>query len=378
MEKTQTYGLPQNSPVSKPRFDVLDGLRGVAAIMVLLFHIFETYSIVNKTPLLIGHGYLAVDFFFLLSGFVIGYAYDDRWGRLSARDFLKRRIVRLHPMVAAGMILGACLFYFGASPEYSLIAGTPVWKMLFYLLLGLFLIPTPPSADIRGWRESYTLDAPCWSLFFEYAANILYALFVRKFSRTALAILVAAAACVTFAVTLAHGSVSGGWEFEGKHLGIGFMRLIFPFFAGLLLHRIGKLRTVRRGFLWCSLTLVAVLVVPGIGDAAAWKNGLYEALVVVFVFPVIVYSGAGAKMKGRRGAGLCKFLGNISYPVYLVNYPIIYMFTGWISRTKYSFAESWQMALLVFAATMALSWMLMKWYDAPVRARLTEKWLNGK
>ena len=376
MERTRHYDLQQSSPVSKPRFEVLDGLRGVAAIMVLLFHIFETYSIVNKTPLMIGHGYLAVDFFFLLSGFVIGYAYDDRWGRLSTREFFKRRIVRLHPMVVAGMILGACLFYFGSSPEYSLIADTPVWKMLLYLLLGLFLIPTPPSADIRGWRESYTLDAPCWSLFFEYAANILYALFIRKFSKTALAILVAAAACVTLVVTLAHGNVSGGWEFQGKHLGIGFMRLIFPFFAGLLLHRIGKLKTVRRGFLWCSLVLVAVLLVPSIGGIThTWKNGLYEALVILLVFPVLVYSGAGAKASGRWSSRLCKFLGDISYPVYLVNYPIIYMFTGWISKTKYSFAESWWMALIVFAATMALSYVLMKWYDAPVRAWLTRKWL---
>ncbi|MDR2814543.1 MAG: acyltransferase, partial [Prevotellaceae bacterium] len=359
----------------KPHFEVLDGLRGVAAIMVLLFHIFEPYNIVNKMPPMIGHGYLAVDFFFVLSGFVIGYAYDDRWGRLSLREFFKRRIVRLHPMVAAGMILGACLFYFGASPEFPLIADTPAWKMALYLLLGLLLIPTPPSIDIRGWRESYTLDAPCWSLFFEYIANILYALFIRRLPKVALAAIVALAAGATLFVTLTHGSVSGGWEFTGKHLGIGFTRLIFPFFGGLLLYRIGKLTRIRRGFLWCSLILIASLATPSIGGLEhTYKNGLYEALVILLIFPAIVYLGAGSEVKSKRTSRLCKLLGDISYPVYLVNYPIAYIFTGWISKTKYSFAESWGVALLVFVATISLSYALLKWYDMPVRSWLTKKW----
>ncbi|MDR2498466.1 MAG: acyltransferase, partial [Tannerellaceae bacterium] len=154
---------------SKPHFEILDGLRGIAAIVVLLFHIFETYSIVGGATMIVAHGYLAVDFFFVLSGFVIGYAYSDRWIRgMSVIDFLKRRVIRLHPMVAIGMVLGGILYYFGASPEYSLIAGTPLWKLFVYVVLGILMIPTPPSIDIRGWQETYTLDAPCWSLFFEY------------------------------------------------------------------------------------------------------------------------------------------------------------------------------------------------------------------
>lgn len=364
-----------NIPLSsKPHFEVLDGLRGIAAIMVLFFHIFETYSIVNKTPLMVGHGYLAVDFFFALSGFVIGYAYDDRWGRLSVCAFLKRRIIRLHPMVVAGMVLGACLFYFGASPEFSLVAGTPVWKVALYLLLGLLLIPTPPSVDIRGWQETYTLDAPCWSLFFEYIANILYALFIRKLSRVALAALVALAASATLFVTLTHGSVSGGWVLSAKHFGIGLTRLIFPFFAGLLLYRMGRLPRVRRGFLRCSLMLVAILAMPSIGGLEhTYKNGLFEAFAILVAFPAIVYLGAGSTVKRARASRLCKLLGDLSYPIYLVNYPIIYIFTGWISKTKYSPAESWGAALLVFAATIALSYALLKWYDMPVRRWLTKK-----
>lgn len=76
---------------SKPRYEILDGLRGVASMLVIAFHLLETYS---KGPAyqILNHGYLAVDFFFMLSGFVIGYAYDDRWDRMDLAAFFKRRL----------------------------------------------------------------------------------------------------------------------------------------------------------------------------------------------------------------------------------------------------------------------------------------------
>ena len=100
---------------SKPRYEILDGLRGVAAMIVVAFHLLETYS---KGPAyqVLNHGYLAVDFFFILSGFVIGYAYDDRWKRMTVREFVTRRFIRLHPMVVIGAVIGAVMFYFQAAP----------------------------------------------------------------------------------------------------------------------------------------------------------------------------------------------------------------------------------------------------------------------
>lgn len=99
---------------SKPRYEILDGLRGVAAIMVIIFHLLETYS-AGPAFQIINHGYLAVDFFFVLSGFVIGYAYDDRWDKMTTWGFFKRRLTRLHPMVIAGTVIGAALFFFAGS-----------------------------------------------------------------------------------------------------------------------------------------------------------------------------------------------------------------------------------------------------------------------
>ena len=244
---------------SKTHYLILDGLRGVAAIMVVAFHIFEAHA-TSHLDQIINHGYLAVDFFFVLSGFVVGYAYDDRWKKMTVGGFFKRRLVRLQPMVVMGMIVGALCFYFQNSQLWPGISDVPIWKMLIVMLIGFTLIPVSPSMDIRGWSEMHPLNGPGWSLFFEYIANILYGLFIRNFSKTALSILVFLAGCalIHLAVTSPNGDLIGGWSIEPAQLRIGFTRLMYPFFAGLLLHRIGKLIDVKHAFLWCSLLIATV------------------------------------------------------------------------------------------------------------------------
>jgi peptidoglycan/LPS O-acetylase OafA/YrhL len=128
---------------SKTHYPILDGLRGVASIVVIVFHVFEAFTGGNRLIQIINHGYLAVDFFFLLSGFVVAYAYDDRWSKMTQWDFYKRRLVRLQPMVVMGSLIGAALFYFQVSPIFPLIAGTGVWKMLLIMLIGGLLIRYP-------------------------------------------------------------------------------------------------------------------------------------------------------------------------------------------------------------------------------------------
>ncbi|MDR1556874.1 MAG: acyltransferase [Tannerellaceae bacterium] len=366
-----------NLSQAKPHYEILDGLRGIAAVMVLGFHVSEAYYVTSETgrfDQLFNHAYLAVDFFFVLSGFVIGYAYDDRWSRMSVANFLKRRIFRLHPMVVFGTVLGLVMFYFGASEVFPLIRNVPLWQVLLYAVLGILMIPTPPSIDIRGWQEMYTLDAPTWTLAFEYIANLLYALFIRKFSTTALTILVLVAACATLHLTLTQGDVIGGWTVDAHHLHVGFTRLMYPFFAGLLLYRLGKVIHIPRTFLWCSLLLVVVLVMPRVGGAGSlWKNGIYEAAVILLVFPLIVAMGAGGKVKGKSASRLCKLLGDISYPVYLVNYPLCYVHTAWVSDTKYTLAQAGWVPYAVFVTTLLISYAAMKFYDIPLRKYLRKK-----
>ena len=204
---TQNSYLP-----SKPHYEILDGLRGVAAVMVVAFHLLEAHSGGNHLEQFINHGYLAVDFFFMLSGFVIGYAYDDRWNRMSVGTFFKRRIIRLQPMVIIGSIVGAAFFYFQKSSCFPAIENTPVGAVLLIMLLGCTLLPLPLKWDVRGWTEMHPLNGPAWSLYYEYIGNILYGLFIRKFNKLALSILVFVAGCFTvhLCLTAPAGDIVGG------------------------------------------------------------------------------------------------------------------------------------------------------------------------
>ncbi len=360
---------------AKPHYLILDGLRGVAAVMVVWLHIFEAHS---TSPLdqIINHGYLAVDFFFVLSGYVIGYAYDDRWHKLSITDFFKRRLVRLHPMVIMGMIVGAIGFYFQGGATWALINSIPLWKMLLVMLIGFTMFPLPPSMDIRGWYESYPLNGPAWTLFYEYIANILYAVVIRKFSKTALAILVFIAGCalIHLAATRGKGDLIGGWSLEPEQLRVGFTRLMYPFFAGLLLSRVAKLSYIKNAFLWCSLLIIIVLSIPRIGGTVhLWMNGLYEALIIIFIFPLVVYLGASGDVKGKYANRVCKFLGDISYPIYITHYPLIYIYTAWVRDNKVSLQEGWPFGLLVFISAISIAFVCLKFYDVPIRSWLKKK-----
>lgn len=106
-----------------------------------------------------------------------------------------------------------------------MIAGVPVGRMLLILLLGCLMIPVPPSMDIRGRSETYPLDGPAWSLFFEYIANICYALVLRRLSKLLLGALAVVAACFTVRLAVTQDDMIGGWALDGEQLGVGFTRL---------------------------------------------------------------------------------------------------------------------------------------------------------
>lgn len=384
--------IPGNPLPSKPRYEILDGLRGVAAAIVLLYHHFEVNGL-GLTTSPINHGYLAVDFFFILSGYVVGYAYDDRWNRMSTWTFFKRRLVRLHPMIVLSTLVGLLFFYFGTGDMFPLVSETPVGKLLVVALLGLLMIPVPVSMDVRGWAEVSPINGSGWTLYFEYFANIIYALFIRRFPRWLLALFVAASAFLTLNVALGWDvsgtlgerpgtayTMVGGWALTAPELTIGFTRLLFPFFAGLLLSRMGWKIRVRGGFLWCSLLLVVLLAMPRVGgEAHGLWNGMYEAACILLFFPVVVLMGAGSVTTGRT-AKACKFLGDISYPLYITQYPIVFtLLGGWISNTPEATT-----AQVVFTSVMsclfcfAAAYASLKLYDEPVRRWLTAHWLHRK
>lgn len=379
---------------SKPRYAILDGLRGVAALVVILFHGFETYIPFFGTQH-INHGYLAVDFFFVLSGFVIGYAYDDRWDRMSTWSFFKRRLIRLHPMVVAGTLFGACLFFFGESDYFSLIGGTEPWKFFLCIVLGLLMIPAGTGLDIRGWGETNSLNGPNWSLTFEYIGNILYAFVLRRLPTVVLGMLCVASAFLTMNLALGWDvfgffaqpkyDVIGGWSITPDQMYVGFSRLLYPFLCGLLISRLlpkfitkenpsGSPLGIRGGFWWASLLLVVLFAVPQIGGKSCVADGLYQVFVIVVMFPVIVLIGAGSKTTDKRSAKWCETLGNLSYPLYITHFPLMYMQMAWVSSHKDS--PVWHHVVLnlgILLVAIGIAWAFLKLYDEPVRAWLKKK-----
>ena len=371
---------------SKPHYELLDGLRGVAALVVIWYHVFEGFA-TSPVDQRFNHGYLAVDFFFILSGFVVGYAYDDRWKRraLTLTDFIKRRLIRLHPMVVLGAVLGAVTFCLQGSVQWD---GTPVAfsSVLLALLLGLFLIPALPGSapEVRGNGEMYPLNGPTWSLFFEYIGNLCYALFLRRLPTRWLAgfVTLTGAGLAAFAVGngSGYGHLGVGWSLADHNLVGGFLRLLFAFPMGLLLSRVFRPVAVRGAFWICSLAIVGLLSVPYVGDGTApWMNGLYDTVCVLVLFPLLVWLGASGRATDRKTSGICKFLGDISYPVYVIHYPFMYLFYAWLWRgDAIPFAEAWPVAAGLFVGSILLAWMVLKVYDEPVRRWLTRRFLQRR
>lgn len=371
---------------SKPHYELLDGLRGVAALFVIWYHVFEGFA-TSPIDQRLNHGYMAVDFFFILSGFVIGYAYDDRWKTtMTTKNFFKRRLIRLHPMVVLGAVLGAITFCIQGSVQWD---GTKVATsmVMVALLLNLFLIPAVPGTgpEVRGNGEMYPLNGPSWSLFFEYIGNIMYALFLHKLSTKALRIVVVLAAIglASFAIfnLSGFGHLGVGWSLIDYNLIGGFLRMFFAFSIGLLMSRNFKPVKIRGAFWICSLVLISFLSVPYIGRPdSPWMNGIYDSVCTIIVFPMLVYLGASGATTDKASSKICKFLGDISYPVYIVHYPFMYLFYAWLwsSSEPITFAEAWPIALLVFFGNILLAYLCLKLYDEPVRKWLSKKYLVRK
>lgn len=377
MLNTQTNSLTHD--LNKPHYNVLDGLRGVAAITVVCFHIFEAFA-TSHLDQRINHGYLAVDFFFILSGFVIGYAYDDRWSKMSTKDFIRRRIIRLHPMVVMGAVLGAIMFYFQGCSVWD-VSSVTITALLGATLLNALLIPAMPGHEVRGLGEMFPLNGPSWSLFFEYIGNILYALIIRKFSTKILALLVFIAGCglATFAIAGPYGDICAGFSLTEIEFTAGFLRVLFSFSAGLLLSRIFRPAHIKGAFWICSITIVTLLALPRLGGAEhLWINGLYDTICCVVIFPILVYLGASGKSTDKYTTRLCRFLGDISYPLYTVHYPFIYLYYAWVKNNKLTFEQSLPGAAAVVIGSIILAYICLKLYDIPVRNYLAKRFAKSK
>lgn len=367
---------------AKPHYLLLDGLRGVAALLVIWYHVFEGFAFASNGIIdTLNHGYLAVDFFFILSGFVISYAYDDRWRTtLNLKGFFTRRLIRLHPMLIMGAVIGAGTFFIQGSVQWD---GTHIASscLMLALLCSMFLVPAVSGCpyEVRGNGEMFPLNGPSWSLFFEYIGNILYALIIRKFSTKALALLVIllGGAHVWFASCniSQYGNIGVGWTVDTINFWGGMLRMLYPFTLGMLLARTFHPIKIRGVFWICSALLIALFFLPYINEQhGIHYNGIYETLCVTTIFPIIVWLGASGSTTDNRSSAICRFLGDISYPVYIIHYPIMYLFYSWLIDNKlYTLGETWLVAVAVFFGNIALAYICLRVYDIPIRRLLIKK-----
>jgi peptidoglycan/LPS O-acetylase OafA/YrhL len=351
----------QDRLISKQHFEILDGLRGVAALAVVIFHFME-WVYTDSSKNFIGHGFLAVDFFFCLSGFVIGYAYDNRIGKIGPGQFFKLRLIRLHPLVIFGSVLGLLGFFLDpfASPiTYS--AG----KIALLFAGSIFLIPLPLMQE-RAFNL-FAFNAPSWSLFWEYVANIFYAFVLCKLGRRTLAVLtILAAACICL-VSYRAGNLLGGWA--GDNFADGGARVAYSFLAGLFIYRSNWIIKNRIGFTGLAILLFLAFLMP---STPKW-NWLTEALVVLVYFPLLISLGAGSGLS-PQWKKICQFSGNISYPLYMTHYAAIWVFGNYFINNNPSTAQLPYIIIPGVIFLVLVAYLVMVFYDIPVRKWLAKKW----
>ncbi|MCW1381861.1 acyltransferase [Novosphingobium sp. KCTC 2891] len=358
----------------RPHFEVLDGLRGVAALLVLVFHVSEILAMGDPTRNLLPHGALAVDFFFCLSGFVVSYAYDRRWAQgMTLREFALRRLIRLHPLVVLATVIGAAAYFLGPwrGPDWHV---SPV-QAATTVALALLVLPYPTLPG--RWTDTHSLDGPTWTLFQEYVGNLAYALVLRRLGNAALLMLAAVAGVLLAWAATRHGTLSLGFGWDTWAM--AFVRLAFPFIFGLWLHRaLPALPRWRVGLVPLALVMTAALALPVAGAGKnAMANGALDAALVIALFPAIVLLGAHSSV-GPRTLSAARTLGRLSYPLYILHYPFIYKFADYAIFGKPSDTGILVGALTLPFALVALGWAGLKLWDEPLRARLSARFLRRR
>ncbi len=353
MEKIEAAS-PSGVRKQKPHFVVLDGLRGVAALCVVVFH-FAELVIGNYSKLWIGHGWLAVDFFFCLSGFVIGYAYDDRLATTGLLKFFKARLIRLHPLVVLGSVLGLIAFYVD---PFSSTAGYGPGRIAVIFVASILLIP---FGAIHGNGHSiFGLNAPAWSLFWEYVANIAYAVVLYRLRRNALIVLTLIMAALLCWASHRAGNIYGGWS--TRSFLDGGVRVAFSFSAGLLVYRTGWLPRSPFGFISLSALLLLAFMMP-----YAYRGWMREDAVIMIGFPLLVALGAGSVVTPRMEK-ICRVSGDLSYPLYMTHYCVLWIWGGYAdAHHLQSSASLWFTIALGTCIMAAFAWAVFKFYDEPVR-----------
>ncbi|CAE6901480.1 acyltransferase family protein [Paraburkholderia domus] len=345
------------------RYGLLDGIRGVAALLVMTRH---TEMFWGGT---LFRSYLAVDLFFILSGFVIASAYESRLkdGSMTIGGFFVTRVIRLYPVFLLSFLLSlvhiAGVVFLKHGEQYLTSQGMTT------ILLTAFLIPFKLSSG-----DLFQLNVPYWSLFYEIVINLVYALLLPVLTRRTLgAILVALAALISY-ISVTHHQLNLGFTWGTESVITGLCRAAFGIFFGVLLFRErGKFaRFVNAAWMpWLALVVsVALLASPSFGAA----DGFFDIFAVVVVFPCTVM--VLSQWRGDSFRKTFVLLGAASYPIYVLHYPLAEILRGSASTfiSSHAPASGVIFVLFIFVAAIAVD----KFYDRPIRAKLSARFLKKK
>lgn len=345
-------GEAQRAAPPAGRNYTFDGLRGVAAILVMLFHLCS----LGKVNAFHG-GYLAVDFFFILSGYVVEGAYGPRLrGGMTIGRFTEMRLVRLYPLYLLGLLLGlgrALKAINGRAPL------APSGRTLaIETAANALLLPSPLPGG-----GTFPLNTPSWSLSLEVAVNILFAAYLVTARRAVVAMVCAVGAAAIVYGALLHGHLDLGWPWNSYLVGVG--RTLFGFCIGVLLARRPPKTQHRHSTIAGFVQIAMLAVILSIDPGTAWR-GVFDLVAVLAVFPAMVWMAARTAVTGAA-ARLGGFLGDLSYPLYAIHYPIGIMALNLLQakRATMGIAVPLTVVICLVAAFMAAK------LDEIVRVRLS-------
>lgn len=344
---------------ARTTFVAIDGLRGVAALAVVLFHI---PNFLGETVL--PGAYLAVDLFLCISGFVLTHAYADRLrAGMSVAAFMRRRIIRLYPLhILSGLLGLAYIFMLGSEANFQ--GNGPVCY-----LFNLLLIPMPIAWDWRA--DIFPLNFVAWSILIELIASLAFARFVHGLMvRRVLYAVILIAALMLVASAMVYGDLNLGVsfiQFPGA-----LVRALFSFCAGIA---IASARGERPASPTLSFPVIALAAL--VAMALPVQGGMRMAcdlIVVLLLFPALVHGAARCQMAGgmRRWADR---LGGASYGVYMLQVPMIAFVAS--LATALGWPPSMGLGLGFMAGLLGMAMLVDRHIDRPLRAWLARATMRG-
>lgn len=353
---TSPSGSSSDVSQQSRRFVVLDGLRGIAAFAVIADHI--PSSLVQS---LIQGRYLAVDFFFALSGFVLAHAYQSRFEKgLSAVAFMRLRFIRLYPMYMAGLAIALALALY-----LKLTGGEwASWKKILAIAgFSVLFLPTPRSFGQDDLL--YPFNPPAWTLLFELVANAVYAVFARFLTPHVLVAVLLVFGPLVALLIPGEEDLGAGWKWSDAE--IGLVRVLYGFFAGVLIYKLRDRFHFPAVPAWgAALLLLAVLCSP-VPDA--WRRW-FDVLACVLLFPALIVVAQGAVATGIAGR-IASRLGIMSYGVYVLHQPIFRVLDSFWTRIGWENPPGVLNIALVAVTAGVLAWAADRLYDVPMRRFLT-------